>query len=158
MSSTRPGNQCRGWNDPPEFLHDNSEPVNIPTTGRTILNKRVAHSLTPSMPINNSNVNNTGVAASPPKFSMPPVGNTNAINHASISSTPTSVVTHQSDHEIKLEIIEKTISEKLNYLRDNGVAAKIIDDLTKRIKLFSNSWEKLSEPVKVKMDELSSGK
>jgi hypothetical protein len=44
MSNTvRAGNTARGWNDPPEFLH--TAEANNTQNKKTILNKRVSHTL-----------------------------------------------------------------------------------------------------------------
>jgi hypothetical protein len=148
MSSTRPGNQQRGWNDPPEFLHNN-DTVNLVTNERTILNKRVSH-------ITYDNTKPATVDSSiltPATLNMPPASAPQVALDENIQKSAISEV----EEEIRIEEIEEIIKKKLEFLKESGVSTKIIDDILKRVKIFTTNWEKLSKTVKSKMHELAKG-
>lgn len=152
MSSTRPGNQQRGWNDPPEFLHNNNnDTVNLVTNERTILNKRVSHSYDNSKP-------ESVVGTTSSTLSMPPASAPSLVASSENANDIPNKTDSENVEELKIEEIERTINDKLEYLKENGVSAKIIDDVLKRVKIFITNWDKLSNTVKVKMLELARGK
>jgi hypothetical protein len=154
MSSTRPGNQERGWNDPPEFLHNNAESVNLVTNQRTILNKRVGYNFTATTTTATTDENstaNTSLNHLPPSVQPPLTSQVESQN----KQIETSCNSNQT--EISVENIEKIINEKLEYLKEKDVSTKVIDDIQKRVKLFLTNWEKLSNPVKNKMFDLATG-
>ena len=145
--STRPGNQNRGWNDPPEFLHNN-DTVNLVTNERNILNKRVSHTYDSSKSGGLDSVPTTQSTLSMPPSSAPSVTSNESAQNKVIDEV---------EEDLKIEDIEAIIKNKLDYLKETSVSVKIIDDILKRVKIFITNWEKLSKTVKSKMSELAKG-
>ena len=146
MSSTRPGNQERGWNDPPEFLHNNNS-ANLVTNQRTILNKRVSYSYDNNKP---GAEPGTIIGTPPASSNMPPISPLVAPSDGNFEF-PTPV----NEVKVDIEEIEATINDKCCYLKEKGVSTKVVDDILKRVKIFMGNWEKLSNTVKIKMSELA---
>lgn len=153
-----PGNNAKGWNDPPQFLHSSSNSTNQQAgQTRNLLNKRISH-----------NLNNLSQPMSTPQPgttpAMPPTGAPPTIPIFSPVSSTTEPETahaaeahHEPEHPASLEEIENIFNEKTQYLKDKGIAAKITDEIQKRVKLFSGSWDKLSETVRQRMHQLAFG-
>jgi hypothetical protein len=163
MSSTRPGNQNRGWNDPPEILHSATENANLVLNSqRNILNKRVAHNFTDSKPVDRDpNSPTVTQTVSNATLAVPPTTTSDQLVEEQlqvIDSTSNQSDETEFSSELSLEFIEKVFSEKLDYIKSKSIANKTVDDLAKRIKIFSNSWSKLSLTVKENMLKLAQGK
>jgi hypothetical protein len=155
MASTRPGNQNRGWNDPPEILHNTTDAPNVLNPQRSILNKRVAHNFGDGKPV-------VQQANDLPTLMFNPTPSTLVVTPTSDEITTPQQVDKSQDQpippELNLEVIERVLSEKLENLRTSSTSSKTVDDLAKRIKIFSNSWDKLSLAVKENMLKLANGK
>ncbi|CAF0877174.1 unnamed protein product [Brachionus calyciflorus] len=142
----RPGNRERGWNDPPEFLHSE----NTTTQKRTILNQRVAHSLTG---INANDSTKDEKLTEPPKFTSPPTSQVPLIKPISEQDAKTES-DNSSLNENSIEELEKALVTNVQKLKDNGIVVRTCDDIMKRVKIFVTNWPKLNDNVKQKMFNL----
>ena len=176
--SQRPGNAARGWNDPPEFLHNTGAPINK----RTILNQRVAHSLdTSGNPLLSTSMSTSHNSTLPPSYLQPTQA---SIQHQQEMVTITTALSEKSNADIdqlNVEQIEQILNKCVQSLIDEKVPVKLInkliflidsfiyfkryfknyvkvktcDDLLKRIKIFIDNWNKLNDVVKTQMSVLS---
>lgn len=148
MSSIRPGNKERGWNDPPELLHLNSSQDQ--TVNKNLLNKRVNYNFNQanSAPTQDSTKNSLEVPLLPPSANSKPSAIVKSQEIKSNECTSEKQI-------IDLNIIENVLKTKVDFLKEKGLPIKITDEIIRRITMFSTSWDKLSEPVKVKMNELT---
>lgn len=111
--SVRSGNLERGWNDPPEFLHDGSH-----TNAVTKLNKRVSHNLDGKLgptPV-------ASVLTEPPKMPMTSSKRTQ-LNDDKLQDPESNV----SSLEMSIEDIEKIFVQKIEFCKENKLSVCISD-------------------------------
>ncbi|KAJ8266016.1 hypothetical protein GJAV_G00124970 [Gymnothorax javanicus] len=152
----KPGNQERGWNDPPQFSYGLQTAQGGPK--RNLLNKRVAppqlqgsqspvgggtppHKIPSAPPLNPLAPPPCAVATPPP----PPA----AIQHADSPSG-------QSESEPNVDDIIAVLNSALTACR-GSVKKQVCDDVERRIKILEEMWRagKLSLPVKRRMSLLA---
>ena len=151
--AVRAGNRERGWNDPPEFLHP--EGANITSSVQTKLNKRVSHSLDGKVQPPEATASSMPVLTEPPKTTVANLGNEIMENEENKSKIELAVESKsEANTVLSKEEIEKVLENSVVFCQENNLSKRICDDISKRIKLFSNSWPKLNETVRTKMGEL----
>ncbi|XP_044077796.1 steroid receptor RNA activator 1 isoform X2 [Siniperca chuatsi] len=154
----KPGNQERGWNDPPQFSYG-LQMARGPQ--RNLLNKRAAPDAgaPPMTPPSSSNMAPppSGVAppplhpARPPPGGVatppPPLGPMRSQREAESS---------QSESEPAVEGVVLVLSRALAACR-RTVKDQVCNDVAKRLRLLEDSWRsgRLSLPVRRRMDALS---
>ncbi|XP_076843319.1 steroid receptor RNA activator 1 isoform X2 [Brachyhypopomus gauderio] len=157
----KPGNQERGWNDPPQFSYG----LQTHSAGakRNLLNKRVSppqltgHSqsnVATSIPSNNPvPPTSGGLTPPPPKFKMSSGGDTGSRPCSSKIQSDTSV---QLENEPSLVDVQASLLWALTACR-LSVKKQVCDDIERRLKGFEDMWTggKLSLPVKCRMKALS---
>ncbi|XP_066513181.1 steroid receptor RNA activator 1-like [Hoplias malabaricus] len=157
----KPGNQERGWNDPPQFSYGLQ--TSAGGTKRNILNKRVpppqlvGQSPGPGLPPPSVSPNNPGpppvcLSTPPPPKSRIPSGG--AIGSpSSCLKTNTSV---QAENEPNFADVQAPLLWALAGCRQS-VKKQVCDDVERRLKIFEEMWKsgKLSLPVKCRMNGLS---
>ncbi|KAL4659826.1 steroid receptor RNA activator 1 [Arapaima gigas] len=151
----KPGNQERGWNDPPQFSYGLQTAPGGPK--RNLLNKRVAP---PQLDGSQSSVPGTT-----PSLKVPPTPpmNPSAPPPCGAATPPRSYsVTEQSDmspaqpeNELNVDDVLALLSWALMACR-RTVKKQVCDDIERRMKLFEEMWrsEKLSLPVRRRMNML----
>lgn len=154
----KPGNQDRGWNDPPQFSYG-LQTARGPQ--RNLLNKRVGPQSSsgpgtpPSAPpIFNPLAPPPRGAAPPPFNPAPPLGS---------SATPPPVQgpkgdqreASQSESRPDVEAVLSVLNGALSACRGT-VRDQVCKDMDKRLRLLEDSWRtgRLSEPVQRRMDSL----
>lgn len=124
--SVRPGNREKGWNDPPEFLHNDSS-LTGPAKTKTLLNKRVPHALNGLGP--NQIQNETAETNSPKKLTEPPVFFTPPISKPA-EVKPTEPNQNSTDSvnpsEISIEELENILNSSVQTLKDNQLAVRLL--------------------------------
>lgn len=156
----KPGNQERGWNDPPQFSYG----LQTRGTHRNILTRRAppAGSSTPPMTPPSSALTPPRSSAAPPPFSPvppPPVSSSVAPppNSDPVRAQSDSV---QSEPEPDVEEVMSVLNATLEACRRNSRhnSAQVCSDVAKRLTLFENSWRscRLSLVVRRRMKKLSS--
>ncbi|KAI4889390.1 hypothetical protein NFI96_034075 [Prochilodus magdalenae] len=164
----KPGNQERGWNDPPQFSYGLQTSAGGPK--RNILNKRVpppqltgqspGQVLPPpsagsSVPPTNPGPPPLGGLTPPPPKSRTSLGglSTGSPSGSSKSLTDSSV---PAENEPKLDDVQAPLLWALAACRQS-VKKQVCDDVERRLKLFEDMWKsgKLSLPVKCRMNGLS---
>ncbi|KAM6983425.1 steroid receptor RNA activator 1 [Tautogolabrus adspersus] len=158
----KPGNQERGWNDPPQFSYDLQK-----TRGpqRNLLNKRAAPPAASGSGAPPMTPPSSSPRAPPPIGSAPPPFNP-------AGPPPTCVVTpppplgpirgqkeadgSQSESEPDVEAVMLVLSGALAACRET-VKDQVYNDVAKRLRLLEDSWRsgRLSLPVRRRMDCLS---
>ncbi|XP_067348521.1 steroid receptor RNA activator 1 isoform X1 [Channa argus] len=155
----KPGNQERGWNDPPQFSY-NFQMARGPQ--RNLLNKRAvapgavgSPGITPSSnPLASAPC---GVAPPPPPTGRPPAG-------SMVTLTPPvgplgsqkKANSSQSQSEPDVEGVVSVLDRALAACRQT-VKDQVCNDVAKRLHLLEDSWRKgkLSLPVRRRMDTLA---
>lgn len=150
----KPGNQERGWNDPPQFSYG------LQARGgqrKQVLTRRAppTGSVTPPMaPPPSAPL--TGSPVAPPPFSPvppPPIG--------SFMTTPPTrcPITTQIDlmeTEPDVEEVMSVLNTAVEAVRQNHKKSTVVSDIVKRLTLFESSWTRLSLVVRKRMKKLSS--
>nr|XP_023679430.1 steroid receptor RNA activator 1 [Paramormyrops kingsleyae] len=150
----KPGNQDRGWNDPPQFsygLQTQAGPK------RNLLNKRVpppqlsdCQSPVPGMtpPASHSTPPSNPLAPPPCGVATPP----RSLPMKGQSDTPTA----QSENEPCVDDVITVLTCTLTSCR-RTVKKQVCDDVARRLKLFEDAWRdgKLSLPVRRRMNLLA---
>uniref|UniRef100_A0A3P8X0E9 Steroid receptor RNA activator 1 n=1 Tax=Cynoglossus semilaevis TaxID=244447 RepID=A0A3P8X0E9_CYNSE len=141
----KPGNQERGWNDPPQFSYGLQMSR---TPQRTLLNKRAAppvsgerHVPSATPPVHPGKP--PGFMATPP----PPAGPIRSQKEADRS---------QSERTPEMEAVMSVMKSALMSCRQT-VKGQICNDVEKRLRLLEDSWTsgRLSLPVQRRMDTLA---
>lgn len=163
----KPGNQERGWNDPPQFSYGMQTSSVGPK--RNVLNKRVPPpQLTgqspgtglPLSPAVSSGPSSSpgpppvaGLTPPPPKSRMFPGGVTGSVSSSSKTETSSSM---QAENEPDLSDVQAPLLWALTTCRQS-VKKQVCDDVERRLKLFEEMWKngKLSLAVKCRMNRLS---
>ena len=132
-----PGNNEKGWNDPPQFLNSSTSTLTTTTASqpKNLLNKRISHNINSL----NQPTTSTSQTMSSSGLSMPPTGATPPPSGPPVSQAKPTIEEH-SDLNPNLEEIEKILFEKIQLLKDKGVIARTTEEIQKRAKLFSESW------------------
>lgn len=155
----KPGNQERGWNDPPQFsygLQMARGPQKNP------LNKRVAPPdagvppMTPPPPLANPlapppcGLTPPPTGGPPCRMAMPPSGPSPMRSQKESDSS-------QSESEPDVEDVVSVLEQALAACRQS-VADQVCNDMAKRLRLLRDSWRsgRLSLPVKKRMKTLTS--
>ncbi|XP_018607342.2 steroid receptor RNA activator 1 [Scleropages formosus] len=151
----KPGNQERGWNDPPQFSYGLQTAPGGPK--RSLLNKRVAP---PQQDGSQSPV--AGMNPPPKLLSTPPM-NPLTPPPCGVATPPRSYpVMEQSDtspsqpeNEPNIDDVITLLSWALTACRCS-VKKQVCDDIERRMKLFEDMWrsEKLSLGVRKRMNVL----
>uniref|UniRef100_A0A1A8DGT5 Steroid receptor RNA activator 1 n=1 Tax=Nothobranchius kadleci TaxID=1051664 RepID=A0A1A8DGT5_NOTKA len=155
----KPGNQERGWNDPPQFSYS-LQVTHGPQ--RKLLNKRpspaTASGVLPTPP-NSSNTAAPpmcGVAPPPLTQARPPAdGVATPPPHAGPMKGQRGASSSQSEPE--LETVMLVLNKALDACR-RAVKDQVCNDVAKRLRLLEESWrtDKLSLPVRRRMVLLAS--
>ncbi|XP_026865055.1 steroid receptor RNA activator 1 isoform X2 [Electrophorus electricus] len=163
----KPGNQERGWNDPPQFSYGLQTHSGGPK--RNVLNKRVPPpqltGQSPGLgshtsPINTSVPSNNpvpptmgGLTPPPPKSHMSSGGETSSRPCSSKIQNDSSM---QLENELNLTDVQAPLLWALTACRQS-VKKQVCDDVERRLNLFEDMWKggKLSLPVKCRMNGLS---
>ncbi|KAF7206774.1 steroid receptor RNA activator 1 [Nothobranchius furzeri] len=155
----KPGNQERGWNDPPQFSYS-LQVTHGPQ--RKLLNKRpspaTASGVLPTPP-NSSNTAAPpmcGVAPPPLTQARPPAdGVATPPPHAGPMKGQRGASSSQSEPE--LETVTLVLNKALDACR-RAVKDQVCNDVAKRLRLLEESWrtDKLSLPVRRRMVLLAS--
>jgi hypothetical protein len=126
----RPGNREKGWNDPPELLHNNQEITSSSSTQdsvkRTILNRRVSHTIEslrqkPDEADSNSTLTTATTLTKPPTM-PPPINHDGAINPPVVK--PVEDINNKIE-EISIENIEKILNDNVQKCRDNNLTVSM---------------------------------
>ncbi|XP_051955332.1 steroid receptor RNA activator 1 [Xyrauchen texanus] len=146
----KPGNQERGWNDPPQFSYG----LQKDSCGqkRNVLNKRL-HS--PQLTGSGSGFPPTPLDGLPlPRDRKPPP--MDGVTPPSICPSIPSDVTMMAESEPCIEDVQAPLYWALQACR-HTVKKQICDDVERRLMLFENMWKsgKLSPLVKQRMHRLS---
>ena len=126
--SVRPGNREKGWNDPPEFLHNDSG-LSGPAKAKTLLNKRVPHALNglgPNQVQNETAENNSPKKLTEPPvllFFAPPVGKPAEIKTTEPNQNSTDSM---NPSEISIEELENILNSNVQTLKDNQLAVRLL--------------------------------
>ena len=123
--SVRPGNREKGWNDPPEFLHNDSA-LTGPAKTKTLLNKRVAHTLNglgPSPVQNETAENNSPKLTEPPLFFAPPVSKPVEVKTTEPNQNSTDSIIPS---EISIAELENILNSNVQTLKDNQLAVRLL--------------------------------
>ncbi|KAL7836450.1 hypothetical protein AOLI_G00277340 [Acnodon oligacanthus] len=164
----KPGNQERGWNDPPQFSYGLQ--TSAGGTKRNILNKRVPPpQLTDQGPGPGLPPSSAASSVPPSNPGPPPVGGLtppppkSRISSGGLStgspSGSSKTVTNSSvpaENEPELDEVKALLLWSLAACR-KSVKKQVCDDVERRLKLFEEMWKsgKLSLPVKCRMKGLS---
>lgn len=156
----KPGNQERGWNDPPQFSYG----LQNRGAHRNMLTRRAppAGSGTPPMTPPSAALTPPRSSAATPPFSPvppPPIGSSAVTPPVSVPITAQSDSV-QSEPEPDVEEVMLVLNDALEACRQNTThtSAQVCNDVAKRLTLFENSWRscRLSLVVKKRMKKLSS--
>lgn len=160
----KPGNQERGWNDPPQFSFGSQ--TNSGGQKRNLLNKRVPPpQLSAQTPESGGHLSPTTPSTAPVTSVPPPVA---LLTPPPKSHTSSGTSTHQStsnaqpdstvplENEPNLCDVRAPLLWALTACRQS-VKKQVCDDLERRLKIFEEMWQsgKLSLPVKCRMSGLS---
>ncbi|KAK2827911.1 hypothetical protein Q5P01_018945 [Channa striata] len=157
----KPGNQERGWNDPPQFSY-NLQMARGPQ--RNVLNKRAVPPASgavasPAIPPSSNPLAPPPCSVPPPSppTGHPPAGSTAALTppvgplgnkKEAESSQPQS----EPDVEGVVSVLERALAACRHMVKD-----QVCNDVAKRLRLLEDSWRtgKLSLPVRRRMDTLA---
>uniref|UniRef100_A0A6B2FAV9 Steroid receptor RNA activator 1 n=1 Tax=Bothriechis nigroviridis TaxID=88079 RepID=A0A6B2FAV9_BOTNI len=153
----KPGNQQRGWNDPPQFSYGLQQRPALSSglTQRGPFRRRVAAATegkeleaAPHPPVASSPV---GLLV-PQSVNLPPPGPQTSFQRA--DATTPSVV--KADKEYEIEDVLSSLHETLNNCR-TCVQKQVCDDIHKRLVILQEMWTqgKLSSPVRKRMGILT---
>ncbi|XP_006007629.1 steroid receptor RNA activator 1 isoform X2 [Latimeria chalumnae] len=145
----KPGNQERGWNDPPQFSYSlQTQAQGAPK--RTLLNKRVSASQQhiPQDP--------SAMVTAPPTVSLvpPPPGKAPPLLRSPcVKAFP---VLTEMECDMNIEEVLIPLNQALSVCRTN-IKKQVCDDISKRLLVFQEMWEsgKLSGSVRKRMGLLS---
>ncbi|XP_060740052.1 steroid receptor RNA activator 1 [Tachysurus vachellii] len=155
----KPGNQERGWNDPPQFSYG------LQTGGqkRNLLNKRVPppqlSAQSPGSPAMNSIPPSNPVPPHVAGFTPPPKSHASsgrsADSHQSSPKIQPDMI-EPSENEPNLSDVQAPLLQALTACRQT-IKKQVCDDVERRLKTFEEMWQsgKLSLPVKRRMNGLS---
>lgn len=172
----KPGNQERGWNDPPQFSYGLQAAQTQAGPKRTLLNKRV-----PPPQLTGSPGPVPGMTP-PPKVPLTPPTNPLAPPPCSMNTPPrpgfpvapppcglatpppapcpmaahTDTGSSQSEDELVIDDVLADLNWALAACR-HTVRKQVCDDVEKRVRLFEDMWRsgKLSLPVRRRMNTLA---
>ncbi|XP_069030938.1 steroid receptor RNA activator 1 [Embiotoca jacksoni] len=158
----KPGNQERGWNDPPQFSYGHQMargPQKNP------LNKRVAPPCAlgtgagPTAPPSSNPLAPPPCGAAPPPLHParpPPGGVATPPPHQGPMRSQKEAASSQSESEPDVEGVTSVLNRALAACR-HTVKDQVCNDVAKRLRLLEDSWRsgRLSLPVKRRMDALS---
>lgn len=155
----KPGNQERGWNDPPQFSYG----LQNRGAHRNILTRRAppAGSSTPPMTLPSSTLTPPRSTVAPPSFSpvRPPIGSPVTTPPASDPNRAESDSV-QSEPEPDVEEVMSVLNAALEACRQNSkhTSAQVCSDVAKRLTLLENTWRsgRLSLVVRRRMKKLNS--
>nr|XP_033783074.1 steroid receptor RNA activator 1 [Geotrypetes seraphini] len=153
----KPGNQNRGWNDPPQFSYG----LQTQTGGnkRTLLTKRVAAPQQGNIQVP---APQSFVASAPPSMSPafpikpmgpPPSGHTPSPLRAETALRCPGPA--QCECTVDIEDVVEPLKQVLTTCRD-AVQKQVCDDISRRLAVLEDMWksDKLSAPVKKRMSLL----
>ncbi|XP_075397786.1 steroid receptor RNA activator 1 [Tenrec ecaudatus] len=144
----KPGNQRRGWNDPPQFSYGLQ--AQAAGSKRTPLTQRVAAAQDGS-----PRVPTTETTSGPPPTGPPPASNKSP-RLPPVGSCPASSVEPSSlpvaEPETLLEDVLRPLEQAVEDCRGH-VRKQVCDDISRRLALLQEQWAggKLSLPVKKRM-------
>ncbi|KAF7647418.1 hypothetical protein LDENG_00172750 [Lucifuga dentata] len=147
----KPGNQERGWNDPPQFSYS-LQMARGPQ--RNLLNRRAAPPPAAAPPAAAPPA--PPPAAAPPAAARPPC--------SAVTPPPTlgpvrcqrDTSSSQSEHEPDVEGVVCVLTWALDVCRQTG-SGQVCNDVEKRLRFLEDSWRsgKLSLPVRRRMNTLA---
>lgn len=158
----KPGNQERGWNDPPQFsygLQMSRGPQ------RNLLNRRAAPpsdsgaGAPPMTPPSSNPLAPPPCGVAPPPAQPappPPLGVATPPPPLGPMRTQREAVSSQSEKEPDVEAVMSVLNRALAACRQT-VKDQVCNDVAKRLRLLEDSWRsgRLSLPVRRRMDNLS---
>ncbi|XP_041657538.1 steroid receptor RNA activator 1 isoform X2 [Cheilinus undulatus] len=158
----KPGNQERGWNDPPQFSYGLQKARG---PNKNLLNKRAAPPPAAGSGPPPMTPPSSGPLAPPPIGQAPPPLNPAGPPPSCVAMPPppsgpvrcqTEADSSQSESEPDLEAVMSVLSGALAACRET-VKVQVCNDVAKRLRLLEDSWRsgRLSLPVKRRMDCLS---
>ncbi|XP_008300213.1 steroid receptor RNA activator 1 [Stegastes partitus] len=156
----KPGNQERGWNDPPQFSYG-LQKAHGPQ--RNLLNKRAAPpSGAGDLPAAPPSFNPQapppfGIAPPPLNPGLPPPGGVaTPPPHLGPMKSQSEVDSSQSEGEPDVQDVMSVLNQALAACR-HSVKDQVCNDVAKRLRLLEDSWRsgRLSLPVRRRMDALS---
>lgn len=154
----KPGNQERGWNDPPQFSYGLQM---ARSTQRNLLNKRAAPGTgTPPMtpPIHNSLAPPPVGVATPPRSSAGPPPSQCVATPPSTEAVGSqcAAISSQSEAEPDVDAVLSVLKQALAAC-GHSVKAQVCNDMSKRLHLLEDCWRggRLSLPVRRRMENLS---
>ncbi|XP_047463598.1 steroid receptor RNA activator 1 [Mugil cephalus] len=158
----KPGNQERGWNDPPQFSYG-LQMARGPK--RNPLNKRAAPppAAGPDAQLTAPPIANPmapppcGIATPPPNPAGPPPGGlATPPRHMGPIRSQSEASTGQSEREPDVAAVMSSLNRALEACR-HSVQAQVCNDVAKRLRLLEDSWRtgRLSLPVRRRMATLS---
>ncbi|XP_029956710.1 steroid receptor RNA activator 1 [Salarias fasciatus] len=152
----KPGNQERGWNDPPQFSYDLQRARGQP---RNLLNKRAAPPTTagaapPTAPPSSNPLAPPPCGMAPRPNPAPPTGVTTPPHHPVAGQREAD--SSQSEGQPDVEAVVSVLKGALAACR-HAVREQVCNDVDKRLRLLEDSWRagKLSLPVQRRMDALA---
>ncbi|XP_042287765.1 steroid receptor RNA activator 1 [Thunnus maccoyii] len=156
----KPGNQERGWNDPPQFSYGLQM-----TRGpqRNLLNKRAAPPASdagapPMAPVTSNPLAPPPCGVAPPPLgpARPPAGGVATPPPLGPMRSQKDIDSSQSESEPDVEAVMLVLNRALAACRQN-VSDQVCNDVAKRLRLLEDSWRsgRLSLPVRRRMDNLS---
>ncbi|XP_018517450.1 steroid receptor RNA activator 1 [Lates calcarifer] len=157
----KPGNQERGWNDPPQFSYG-LQMARGPRGPQNLLNKRAAPPASgagapPHMPplSNPLAPPPSGIAPPPLNPARPPPGCTPPPPSGPMRSQK-EADSSQSESEPDVEVVVLVLNRALAACRQT-VKDQVCNDMAKRLRLLEDSWRsgRLSLPVRRRMDTLA---
>ncbi|KAM3842009.1 steroid receptor RNA activator 1 [Vipera latastei] len=148
----KPGNQQRGWNDPPQFSYGLQQ---RPALSSGLTRRRVAAAREGKEP---EAASHPTIASSPvgllvpQSVNLPPPGPQTSFQRE--DATTPSVV--KADKEYEIEDVLSSLHEALNNCR-SCVQKQVCDDIHKRLVILQEMWTqgKLSSPVRKRMGILA---
>ncbi|XP_037543668.1 steroid receptor RNA activator 1 [Nematolebias whitei] len=155
----KPGNQERGWNDPPQFSYG----LQLARGTQNLRNKRalpptssgagVAPLATPS---SNAPPAFVGSVAPPPLLSAQPPSEGLATPSANVGPMRRKVEADSGQSEPEVEAVLLVLNGALSVCR-TSVKDQVCNEVAKRLRLLEDSWRagKLSLPVRRRLDTLS---
>ncbi|KAF5904780.1 steroid receptor RNA activator 1, partial [Clarias magur] len=162
----KPGNQDRGWNDPPQFSYGLQ--TNAGGQKRNLLNKRVPPPQLSAQNPESGLSSSPAVSSIPPSNSVPPpvagftpppkskIPSGGAADSHQGSPKVQSDSTAQQENEPNFTNVQAPLFWALTACRQT-IKKQVCDDVERRLKVFEEMWRsgKLSLPVKCRMNGLS---
>ncbi|XP_074651184.1 steroid receptor RNA activator 1-like isoform X2 [Tubulanus polymorphus] len=166
MATTRPGNHDRGWNDPPVFLHNNSNSANsnnrVSTPPRrTLLNRRVAYPIhaSKSDPVLNPCPPGLPSSGSTSSFLIPTASNSTSPSPVlfMMGAGTTSADPITQNHEVKppglsLDQLNEQVASDFNIEDDKEFLARVSSKILSFLEDCSHLQTRVRDDIKKKLE------